>query len=262
MLYKRPEQSVLKKLILPACLGSILILSSCQSVETTDDPNKNPVTSPDHKHITGVEFTGSGDGTSWPPQAVNATNESAIRNYTQGLQSQTLASSFVVKERFEKHTGLRSIRGSRYASFEIDIIDEKIVVGKDSDNVYARTSYYNYPSNLTIDAWIDGNDNIQYTVDPAYLTQPPENREEEAQAVELAKADLLSKGYGDVSNLIGTAMLAFPTEAEVASTGNNFYSERILYATFGEGNGAVPVYKAVVNLSQNTVSDSGKIATY
>ena len=219
------------------------------------------MTNTDHKHIIGVDFTGTDDGI-WPPQALGASNISPVRNYTEGLQGLTLASSFVAKERFEKHSGLRSIRGSRYASFEIDIVDEKAVAGKDTEDIYARTSYFNYISNLTIDAWIDENDTIQYKVDPAYQTQPPENREEEAKAVELAKADLLSKGFSDVSNLQGTAMLAFPSATEVASTGKSFYSERILYATFGEGDGEVPVYKALVNLSQNTVSDSGKVAGY
>jgi len=99
-------------------------------------------------------------------------------------------------------------------------------------------------------------------VQPAYTTQPPENREEEAEAVRLAKADLLSKGFGDVNNLKGTAMLAFPSEDDVAATGNGFYSQRILYATFGQGDGQVPVYKALVNLSQSTVSDSGRVASY
>lgn len=265
MAYQRQEQSVLKRLVLPVCLGSILILSACQvepTTTTTPTTTTDPVTSPDHKHIIGVEFAGSASG-AWPPEALGATNITAIRNYSQqGIQLQSLASSVIVKDRFEKHTGLKSIRGSRYASFEIDIIDDKEVAGKEVENVYARTSYFNYASNLTIDAWIDGSDQIQYRVEPAYITQPPENREEEAKAIELAKADLLSKGYGNVETLIGTAMLAFPSASQVESTGNNFYSERILYATFGQGNGEVPVYKALVNLSQNTVSGSGEVGSY
>jgi len=256
------KRLVSRRLVQATCLVSILILSSCQFLDNTDNPTKNPGTNPDHKHIIGVEFTGTGDGGVWPPQALGATNVTAVRNYSGGLSMQTLASSFVVKERFDKHSGLNSIRGSRYASFEIDIVDEKDVAGKDTEGVYARTTYYNYVSDLTIDAWIDSNDSIQYKVQPAYTTQPPENREEEAEAVRLAKADLLSKGFGDVNNLKGTAMLAFPSEDDVAATGNGFYSQRILYATFGQGDGQVPVYKALVNLSQSTVSDSGRVASY
>ncbi len=264
MTYLRREQSRLKRLVLPVCLGSVLVssvfvLSACQ-LEPTDGSTNNPTQSSEHKHIIGVDFAGSDSG-EWPPVALNATNISPIRNYTQGLQAQNLASSVIVKERFDKHNGLRSIRGNRYASFEVDIVDDKEVAGKDSEGVYARTTYFNYVSNLTIDAWIDSNDQIQYSVEPAYTTQPPENREEEAQAVELAKADLTAKGY-DVSSLIGTAMLAFPSTSEIAQTGQNFYTERILYATFGQGNGEVPVYTALVNLSQNTVSNSGEVASY
>jgi len=263
MSYERNRRSPFNRLVLPICLASMLILSSCQLRGNSDNPDSNPATNPDHKHIIGVEFTGTGDGGVWPPQAVGATNITPVRNYAaSGIGVQTLASSFVAKERFDKHPSLNSIRGSRYTSFEIDIIEGKDVGGKDTENIYARTTYFNYVSNLTIDAWIDGDDTIQYSVQPAYETQPPENREEEAKAVELAKADLLSKGFGDVSNLTGTAMLAFPTATEVESTGHSFYANRILYATFGRGNGEVPVYKAVVNLSNNTVSGSGKIAAY
>lgn len=258
MTYQR--RSIFKRIVLPACLGSVLILSSCQAVPTATDPD--PVTkNPDHKHILGVEFT-SPDSGIWPPQALNASNVTGVRNYANGIQQQTLAAGVAVAGRFERSDALSTIRGNRYTSFEIDIVNEKEVVGKEVEDVFARTTYFNYDSNLTIDAWIDGNDSIQYSVKPASQTQPPENREEEAKAIELAKADLLSLGYSDVTSLTGTAMLAFPTATEVASTGHNFYAERILYATFGQGNGEVPVYKALVNLSQNTVSGSGKIASY
>ena len=256
MTYQR--RSILKRIVIPACLGSALILSSCQAVPNTTDPITKD---PDHKHILGVEFT-SNDSGIWPPQALNATNISGVRNYAQGIQVQTLAASVMVKDRFEKSPALSTIRGNRYASFEIDIVDETKDVSKDTEDIFARTTYYNYDSNLTIDAWIDANDTIQYSVNPAYTTQPPENREEEAQAIELAKAELLSMGYGDVSGLTGTAMLAFPSATEVESTGHSFYAERVLYATFGQGNGEIPVYKALVNLSRNTVSGSGKIASY
>lgn len=250
-----------RKLALPISLITMLILSSCQLFGSPDNPTSNPTTNPDHKHIIGVDFTGNDAGI-WPPQALGATNIEPVRNYTLGLKPQTLASSFVVKERFDNHPGLKSIRGSRYASFEIEISDDVVVDAKDNDVIFAQTTYYNYLSNLTIDAWIDSNDSVQYTVKPASETQPPENREEEAEAIKLAKADLLSKGFGDVTSLKGTAMLAFPSADEVEATGKDFYSERILYATFGQGNGEVPVYKALVNLSQNTVSDSGKVASY
>ena len=253
------QRSVLKQIVIPACLGSVLILSSCQLL-----PNNEPTTEPtvdNHKHILGVEFT-SADSGIWPPEALNATNVVGVRNYASGIQSQTLATSVIVKERFERDAALQNIRGSRYASFEIEIVNEKEDTTQKSEDIYARTSYYNYDSNLTVDAWIDSADAIQYSVTPGYETQPPENREEEASAVALAKAALLSEGFSDVSTLKGTAMLAFPNKAEVERTGNYFYSDRILYATFGQGDGEVPVYSALVNLSKNTVSDSGKIATY
>lgn len=249
------KRSVLKQVVIPACLGSMLMLSSCQ-LEQTKEPTVD-----NHKHILGVEFTNADSGI-WPPQALNATNVVGVRNYASGIKSQTLAAGVVLKERFERDATLQNIRGNRYASFEIEIINEEEVVGKDSEDVYARTTYYNYDSNLTIDAWIDGNDTIQYSVQAGYETQPPENREEEANAVALAKTALLSQGFSDAATLKGTAMLAFPNETYVERTGQYFYADRILYATFGQGDGEVPVYSALVNLSKNTVSDSGKIATY
>ena len=54
-------------------------------------------------------------------------------------------------------------------------------------------------------------------------------------------------------------MLAHPTAIETAESGHQFYSERKIYVTFGHGNGELPQYRALVNLSNSTVEHSGAI---
>lgn len=249
MIHKRSKQVLFKKTILPVWFTTMLILSSCQ-VEPSPTNTSGAL---GHQHIIGVGFTGTDKGY-WPPQPQGATDIEALSNNSQSLQTQAYVSRIYAAERFKSDDALKKALDRRHASFDIDTYG-----GKDRP---AFTSYFNYERNQTVDAWIDGDNNVQYSVQAAYVTQPPENREEKAIAIELAKHDLLAKGYSDVLDLKGTAILAFPNAQHVARTGQSFYPERMLYITIGQGDGVLPVYRALVNLSRNSVSHSGRIASY
>ena len=90
----------------------------------------------------------------------------------------------------------------------------------------------------------------------AEVYQPAEHPQETEDAIGLARVALSASSF-DVTDLQATAMLAFPPVAEMIAEQQHFYPQRTLYVTFGTGEGELPVYSALVDLSSATVIEHG-----
>jgi len=233
-------------IVLPCSIA--LILSSCNLLGGA----RTGINTPEqHDHIYD-SFTGPKDGY-WPPEPKNASNISGIPSFSP-LQVQNAVVSAQVSTILGNDAALKQALGSRYTSFEIDILED--------NNNLASSSYFNYNTNETIDVTVSSSGEVNFQTFPATTQQPPENNTEVTKAIDLAKADFLSNGQTKVSDLKGTAMLAFPDRDDFEETGHGFFPTRKLYVTFGVGGGLEPTYSALVDLSNNTVENSGSIGRY
>ncbi len=138
--------------------------------------------------------------------------------------------------------------GSNYREFEASLSDSK----SDSSAVFL---FYNYDENTTVEASFSNNGTVLLNKTAASTFQPAEHADEIPQAITLARSTLVESGY-NLSGLIGTAILAFPPSNQIENTTESFYDQRVLYVTFGTGNGELPEYSALVNLSAASVSDA------
>jgi len=138
--------------------------------------------------------------------------------------------------------------GSNYREFEASLSDAK----SDSSAAFL---FYNYDENTTVEATFSNDGTVQLNTTPAATFQPAEHAEEIPQAIALARGTLVNDGY-DLNGLVGTAILAFPPSNQIENAEESFYDQRILYVTFGLGNGELPDYSALVNLSVASVSDA------
>jgi hypothetical protein len=131
-------------------------------------------------------------------------------------------------------------------------------LGDSKSDITASFLFYNYTNNTTVEASLTRVGEVVTTVYPAAEWQPPEHSEEVIEAITLGQSSLQESGF-DTAGLTGTAMLAFPQISQISSSDQHYYSERILYVTFGNGDGEVPIYSALVNVSNGTVTDSGLV---
>ena len=110
----------------------------------------------------------------------------------------------------------------------------------------------------SVDVAFGKDGSVSSSVFDAEWYQPAENAEEVEDAISLAQVALTASSF-DVTGLQATAMLAFPPAAAIESEQRHFYPQRMLYVTFGQGDGDLPVYTALVNLSSATVVEHGLV---
>lgn len=132
-------------------------------------------------------------------------------------------------------------------------------MGDDKSGIVASFLFYNYSTDQTIAVVLLSNGSINQTIYSASEFQPAENADEIRTAISLASETMRQDGV-DINGLIGTAMLAFPAISQPLDVeAQRFYSQRLLYVTFGEGDGIEPKYQALVNVSQKRVVEHGEI---
>ncbi len=216
-------------------LSSLLFMSACFQ-DRQSDAHTHHASSDIPRTVSGV----------WPPLLEGVED-------VQGLQVTALAAakeSVVEAMRasvLNNPTVKRSL-GEDYREFEASLSDAK----SDSAAVFL---FYNYALNTSVEATFSNDGTVAVANTPASTFQPSEHPEEVVQSIALARAALVDNGF-DLNNLIGTAMLAFPPISQLQNNEETFYDERILYVTFGPGDGELPEYSALVNLSAATVSDA------
>lgn len=208
-----------------------------------------PVTPPaaHHANHATIRFTDSSTDI-WPPQPADITDVAEIP-----------AADFARPNRepftnLDAYPNIANLLGERY-----EVLASHTIRNKSDMVTHIETEIFAYDTDqvVTVKLSADGSTVIGHRVAFAYQYQPPESKSEVQQAIALAMHALSAQGFSDHLTLNGTGLLAYPTATETAATGHQFFSQRKIYVTFGTGNGELPQYRALVNLSNAAVESSG-----
>jgi len=192
--------------------------------------------------------TGVTDGI-WPPQPAGMENVEVFpASAREGVLSGVLNAA---RRSILNNPQVRSDLGTDYREIEATLGDEK-------SNQIAGIVFYNYATDETIDVSLDRTGSVSSEISPASMYQPMEHPDEQADAIALAQAALTNSSF-DVTGLQSTAMLAFPARTDMQSDDQQFYQHRVMYVTFGVGGGELPVYTALVDLSNANVIEHGLV---
>lgn len=223
-----------------SCAG--LLLFSCSdsgtSVQKIDGESQVG-----HSHTSGI------DQGYWPPQPLDVTNEQPLPSSAKdGVRASVLDAA---RQRILSNPAVLSLLGDDYRIFDGSLSSDK-------EGETAKFVFYSYTSEQTVFAYMQPDGSVTTESLPAHEYQPPEHPEESTKAIELANAALSSAGF-ETSGLVGAGLLAHPSINEISASGNQFHEQRLIYVTFGEGDGALPVYRALVNVSDSVVLESGLV---
>jgi len=216
----------------------------CLTVVACGGQKNHSHTSPEHSH--GVSNI---DSDIWPPRLAGMENEQAF-----SLQRRSAVRDTVIqaaRAAVMNNRGVRLALGDNFGEFDASLSDDK------SEDT-ASFLFFNYDRNVTIEAVFEHSGNVRLIETSADQFQPGENQQEVVRAIEIAQASLESSGFS-TTGLEGTAMLTHLPSSELMANGDGFYNERMLYVTFGEGEGALPTFSALVNLSTETATDAGLV---
>jgi len=238
-----------------AVVAAIIVFVLLTGITACSDSNVGPQTivqpesqtSDQHLH-SEIEFTDSNDGI-WPPQPRDITNVEAIGTNANAQFSASSKFSPVLSD-----TKIISLVGNNYAALASYAIRDK-----SSTLIETEFEFYLYDKNEVLTVTVAANTNVptRYTSIKSHTYQPPESKEEVQKAIKMAATALSQQGFTDHNNLNGTGILAHPNASQSAQSGSSFFSDRKIYVTFGQGGGVLPQYRALVNLSQSVVENSG-----
>jgi len=200
----------------------------------------------EHSHDSSASLTEPGI---WPPVLKGMENVQPLQGNALGAAQESVVEA--MRSTVLQNPQVQQALGGQYREFEASL-------GGNKGDSSALFLFYNYDSNVTIEVAFSADSDVQVNSTPASRFQPAEHAMEVPMAIELGRDALLANGH-QLSGLNGTAMLAFPPANELPDEINTFYPERVLYVTFGPGNGELPEYSALVNLSSATVSNVRKI---
>ena len=227
--------------LLAACSDSGALLVTDGGGQDPD--TQNPVAPGAH-----TQHTGPSSGV-WPPQPQDLTDaEPYPSSAREGVMTGILDAA---RRSILNNPEIKASLGDDFREIEATFGDSK------SSNI-ANFVFYNYASDETLDVSFDAEGAVLSEVYAAEEYQPAEHPQEKDDAISLARAALVGSGF-DVTDLEATAMLAFPPVSSVQSEQRHFYPQRTLYVTFGTGDGALPVYTALVDLSAATVTEHGLV---
>lgn len=185
----------------------------------------------------------------WPPQPLGITNEQLLPSSArERVQDNVIeaARSIVMN-----NPHVRQALGSNFITADGSLGDAK-------SETTATFLFFSYTFNHTVEVTLSRSGEVSHETFSAFAYQPAEQSEERDRAINLANAALISAGF-ETSGLIGTAILANPRASESTDHGRLFHSQRLLYVTFGVGDGELPEFSALVNLSTGGVSEEGRI---
>ncbi len=213
------------------------------AVMTLVSCDKNTV---DHSHDPSASLTEPGV---WPPVLKGMENVQPLQGSALGAAQESVVDA--MRSTVLRNPQVQQALGSQYREFEASL-------GGDKGDSSALFLFYNYDSNTTVEVAFSADSDVQINSTPASRFQPAEHALEVPLAIDLGRNALLANGH-QLNALTGTAMLAFPPVNELPDETNTFYPERVMYVTFGRGNGELPEYSALVNLSTANVTDVRKI---
>jgi len=185
----------------------------------------------------------------WPPQPDSLENaESYPSSVRAGVMSGILRAA---RRSVLNNPQVKDELGSDYREIDATFGDNK---GTDVANIV----FYNYATDETVDVAFGKDGSVLSQVYAAEVYQPAEHPQETEDAINLARTALTESSF-DVTNLQATAMLAFPPITDMLTEQKQFYPQRTLYVTFGTGEGAMPIYSALVDLSSASVVEHGLV---
>lgn len=232
--------------LLLALVSLTMLFIACQQLDIATS-TKNSASG--HNHI---QVVGSGSDGIWPPKPANMTKTGVlVGNYSLQTNNNNIQKTSL-KDEIMADGSLRSVLGADYLLLDINISEEK------NGALIQEIILFSYSNNTTIRAWLMPDRSVEYHVMAASEYQFPETAEEIAKSISLARTKLVDQGFNDAATLNAHSMLTYPNDA----SGEQFFDVRMLYVTLGDGNGAVPVYAAWVDLSNNIVTKSGPIGSY
>lgn len=221
-------------------LSVLALLSAC-----SDGDSQIPTSSHSHSHET---VSGIREGI-WPPEPMNMEDEQIMTAKLRPRARQSVVD--IARRSIMNNRELLAALGDNYATFDASLSGSK------EDDV-AIFVFYNYVTNRTIEATLASDGAVTVNSFPASEWQPAENAAEAEQAISLARASLEADNHS-IDTLQATAMLTYPTQILAGDAVPNFYDSRILYVTFGNGNGAPPLYSARVDISTQVISEGGPL---
>ncbi|MFK7996494.1 MAG: hypothetical protein AB8B87_20315 [Granulosicoccus sp.] len=217
-------------------LSALVLLSACDSggVVTHKDTHS-------HGNISGVR-----EGV-WPPEPLDMENEQLLPAQLRPRARQSVVE--IARRSVMNNPDLLSAIGDDYGTFDATLSTSK------GDDV-ASFLFYNYTTDQSVEAILGRDGSVSVRTQPASEWQPTENSDEVEQAIALARTSLEADGFV-LDNLEGTAMLTYPANASSDSGTPVFYDTRILYVTFGNGDGEPPLYSARVDIGAKQISEGG-----
>ncbi len=185
----------------------------------------------------------------WPPQPLGMSDvEPLPASARESAQSGVINAA---RGKVMNNPSIRQVLGDDYIEFDGSMGDSK-------GNITASFLFFSYTNNNTVEVNLSRSGDVSSTTYAASQYQPTEHAVEVERAISLAETALVAQGF-ETTGLTGTAMLAFPRSSADTDSGQQFYGSRVMYVTFGPGNGELPIYSALANLSNNTVSEEGLI---
>lgn len=194
-----------------------------------------------HGSISGVR-----DGV-WPPEPLNMQDQQQLPANLQPRARQSVID--IARRSVMNNPALLEAIGENYGTF-----DASLSVAK-SDNV-ASFIFYNYDTDYSVEATLLNDGQVAVSKQPASEWQPTENALEVQKAIDLARNSLEADGFA-LNTLEATAMLTYPPQASSGASTAVFYDTRMLYVTFGVGDGEPPVYSARVDIGTGVISEGG-----
>ncbi|MEM7259099.1 MAG: hypothetical protein AAF404_17115 [Pseudomonadota bacterium] len=237
-------------------MTAVLITTACDGgsthIQSTRDDD-TAVTGDDSHQLGSFAYTTVADAV-WPPQPSGVSNIKAYRTHQPPAPDREVKLDNT-RLPLPLNDEALALIGSRF-----EVIGSYGQIGKGAKlSPRAREiEIYSYTYDRLITVVSDANGNTSTRWQNASDYQPAETPNEVNRAIALASEHLLQSGH-DTNQLIGTALLAHPTTAQYESSGQLFYRQRIMYVTFGRGEGTTPLFRADVNLSNGTVSNAGPL---
>lgn len=225
-------------------LSALVILSACSN---SDDDNDNDTTAHSeahsHESVSGIQ-----EGI-WPPEPLGMENEQRLTARLRPRARQSVVE--IARRSIMNNRTLLDDIGDNYGTFDATLAGSK-------DDDVASFIFYNYDTNRTIEATLGSDGAVVVLSLPASEWQPTENAAEVEQAIALARASLEADNH-DIDSLQGTAMLTYPTQAPTDDAEPMFYDSRMLYVTFGAGDGEPPLYSARVDIGAQLITEGGPL---
>lgn len=185
----------------------------------------------------------------WPPQPLGMTGEEAFPSSARSGAQKNIVNA--ARGRVMNNPQVREALGDDYVEFDGSLGDSK-------GDITASFLFFSYTGNETIEASLFRSGDVTVTAYAASEFQPTEHASEVGRAIDLAGAALTTAGY-ETAGLTGTAMLAFPPADDNTDSGQQYYPDRVMYVTFGVGDGELPAYRALANLTTGEVTQAGVV---